>query len=471
MLKARNNPQKLNSRQSSSYSWTQIKPNLITIDPSTSTNPILILKIDMEDGRVEDFKIYSHLNLQTESINFCRKHNMPDDFSPNLTTFVKSQLENMNKSVLAPSKKAPKKKQKTRSNKETFDRLWHDATEGQKNKEILNKQKSDNMYTFQPNIYKGHHASTATKMQSKSRHETQPELSDRLAYSSLNQMTSRSPVRSEIGQFSSHYGVTDSTICASPRSGYGSTIHQQNCTNHSTTHTQSTSRTYQPSIRHDSHYLKSTTHDRSLSKIREKYLKDKESIYGYNMDENIDNYSITFLERAKLKTRQRHQNGNGKLQKRQVDNDFSKLIALANLFSGGEPTINVTKLDNIFETSIKNNQYFQVIVNELGMCELYEITPLDFIEWIQKKKLVHEASKAYDVFMSKGMFQKNKESILKGNGLNMSIQSVVSLKSSIMNESYMRKIERENIEKISVITPRYADLLEKQSRCSRNGYC
>ena len=92
------------------------------------------------------------------------------------------------------------------------------------------------------------------------------------------------------------------------------------------------------------------------------------------------------------------------MKKAKSDNDFSKLIALASLFSAGDLMIKVTRLDKMFETSIKLNEYFQTIVNELGMCQIYEISPLNFVEWVQKKKLILDAAKAYDVFMSKGMF-------------------------------------------------------------------
>ena len=125
-------------------------------------------------------------------------------------------------------------------------------------------------------------------------------------------------------------------------------------------------------------------------------------IYGYNIDENLDNQSIGHLERTKLKTKQYTQNPN--MKKAKSDNDFSKLIALASLFSAGDLMIKVTRLDKMFETSIKLNEYFQTIVNELGMCQIYEISPLNFVEWVQKKKLILDAAKAYDVFMSKGMF-------------------------------------------------------------------
>ena len=40
---------------------------------------------------------------------------------------------------------------------------------------------------------------------------------------------------------------------------------------------------FHPSVKHDKNYINATPHDRSLSRIREKYMKEKDMYYGVNM--------------------------------------------------------------------------------------------------------------------------------------------------------------------------------------------
>ena len=145
------------------FDSTQADPALVSVIADSLKTPILILKIDMEDGNFEDFKIYTHSNLQNLSLAFCRKHNLSDEFAANLMEFVSQQLENLKRIV--PSKKTKKKKRRPQV-KKIYERLWYDATQGQKYREMLNQKKFEILYPFQPNTYKSQNNSTLRTMRS-----------------------------------------------------------------------------------------------------------------------------------------------------------------------------------------------------------------------------------------------------------------------------------------------------------------
>lgn len=166
---------------------------------------------------------------------------------------------------------------------------------------------------------------------------------------------------------------------------------------------------FHPSIRHDRSYDSATPYEKSLSRIREKYKKDKESIYGVKIDNNSNNrhsQSISDLERVKQKARllKKHKS----TYEVQSNNKFSKLIALASLLCSNEeniikvPEIYILLNNNIDQlsrsTSIKPNTniHLEKIINELGMNEVFEISPYDFIEFIKDKGLINEAVCTYE---------------------------------------------------------------------------
>ena len=176
---------------------------------------------------------------------------------------------------------------------------------------------------------------------------------------------------------------------------------------------------FHPSIKHDKSYDSSTPYEKSLSRIRAKYSKEKESIYGVNLDNKLyENKGITEIERIKQKSK-RGKSRNPMDEKIQLENKFSKLIALASLFSCGEATIKISNIDRLLQSQMakcqllsprdfnsstasvmSGNRNMNTIINEIGMSQIYEITPFDFIEFIKNKNLADEAAKAYEFLMA-----------------------------------------------------------------------
>ena len=124
--------------QSSEYSSqqgdkpsTNKKPSLQQTKLKHPSSPILVLKIDMEDGRVEDLRIHSGEELPSDCENFCVKYNLAPDFKDNLVIFCKKELESISLTMgtrvqtepdqsRAVQKKAAKKPKLTRKTKPTI---------------------------------------------------------------------------------------------------------------------------------------------------------------------------------------------------------------------------------------------------------------------------------------------------------------------------------------------------------------
>jgi hypothetical protein len=198
---------------------------------------------------------------------------------------------------------------------------------------------------------------------------------------------------------------------------------------------------FHPSIRHDKSYDSSTPYEKSLSRIREKYSRDKESIYGVNLDNKLyTNRGITEIERIKQKSKPAtHKTQNRRIEKLQLDNQFSKLIALASLFSCGSPTIKISNIDRLLQsqmgkhqplsptdlnasnsTILSGNRNMNTIITSIAMSQIYEITPFDFIEFIKNKNLTEEAAKAYEFLMA-NQINENSEKLERSNGDNIDV--------------------------------------------------
>jgi hypothetical protein len=197
---------------------------------------------------------------------------------------------------------------------------------------------------------------------------------------------------------------------------------------------------FHPSIRHDKSYDSSTPYEKSLSRIREKYSRDKESIYGVNLDNKLyTNRGITEIERIKQKSKPAtaHEAQNRRMEKVQLENKFSKLIALASLFSCGSPTIKISNIDRFLQSQIakhqllsptdlnassstilSGNRNMNTIITSIAMSQIYEITPFDFIEFIKNKNLTEEAAKAYEFLMA-NQINENSEKLEKSIGDNI----------------------------------------------------
>lgn len=85
-------PDKPSSNSKSSFQQTKLK------HPSS---PILVLKIDMEDGRIEDLRIHSSMELPADCENFCAKYSLADDFHEKLVLFCTKELENISVTLQA----------------------------------------------------------------------------------------------------------------------------------------------------------------------------------------------------------------------------------------------------------------------------------------------------------------------------------------------------------------------------------
>jgi hypothetical protein len=141
------------------------------------------------------------------------------------------------------------------------------------------------------------------------------------------------------------------------------------------------------------------------------------------------NRGITEIERIKQKSKPTtHKARNRRVEKVQLENKFSKLIALASLFTNGEPTIKISNIDRLLQsrmakhqllsppdlnastsTTLSGNRNMNTIITSIAMSQIYEITPFDFIEFIKNKNLTDEAAKAYEFLMSNQLNQSSEK--------------------------------------------------------------
>ena len=587
-------------------------PNFLQTAKNTDLrSPLQIQKIDMEDGRVEDQAISSKENLVKDCENFAKKHNQPDKFKGNLINFCKKEvdvvmksntqvIENLRKNSVKPKKlnkkesQKPRQIMKTQSNKnlksfldesiqdpnanllssnrlkknfekqdsnvnrhEIFDRLWKDATEGPKIKEMVNDKQFKTMYAFAPNKtkapvqkieiqnfkklkncmnvkstndffeqynspvsknylnkeYNNKSKNTLkdTKNEQSKTHRSfksvdyQNSLFDKLTYTglkgsnnnkregsvpqnrcqttaSLKKMLSPSNTQN-INQtlkdknmntsynkkmikdsrqntvnsmYSGSNKMSDCTIDLRDKSYMSVQQSKQSwmCPEHS----------FKPSVRHDKSYDSATPYETSLSRIRKKYQKNREHIYGVKIEEVTQKEKFMFvnsivdLDKKKNKKKLKERNDRGNIVV--IENKFSKLIALASQLAGDSSTIKVPKIDYIrsyseFKSSSKTNGFSQTqsvnsinhldnIINELGMNEILEITAFDFIEFIKNKNLVDEAASAYDQLMANKAKSNSIQDIDKS--INEAMQEIRSIENksqlSGINKMYSTTKER-----------------------------
>ena len=90
---------------------------------------------------------------------------------------------------------------------------------------------------------------------------------------------------------------------------------------------------FKPSVRHDKSYDSATPYETSLSRIRKKYQKNREHIYGVKIEEVTQKEKFMFvnsivdLDKKKNKKKLKERNDRGNIVV--IENKFSKLIALA----------------------------------------------------------------------------------------------------------------------------------------------
>jgi hypothetical protein len=163
-------------------------PELLSVLSSDPKPPLIILKIDLEDGRMGDLIIYSECEIPAACQRFCKSYNLPiESFHQTLTTFVREQLHDATKPLAAfpqkdqnleygqklvptnrnSSKKIPK--EKIEQVNQTFDRLWLNATEGAAYREFMNDRKFESMHPFKPDLTKLNPRRSESKSGSKSR--------------------------------------------------------------------------------------------------------------------------------------------------------------------------------------------------------------------------------------------------------------------------------------------------------------
>ena len=107
-----------------------------------------------------------------------------------------------------------------------------------------------------------------------------------------------------------------------------------------------TKHSFRPSVRHDKIYEQSTPYEKSLEKIRLKYQKDREFIYGVDFkpqNSTLKNYNTSINELARNKTESKSKNKK-KLEYLEMNN-FSKLIAFASMLSENEPKIKLIVIE------------------------------------------------------------------------------------------------------------------------------
>lgn len=162
-------------------------PELLSVLSSDPKPPLIILKIDLEDGRMGDLIIYSQCEIPAACQKFCETYNLAiEDFHKTLTTFVREQLHDAIKPRLSfgqkdqnfecgqklvpsnrnSSKKIPK--EKIQQVNQTFDRLWLNATEGAAYREFMNDRKFESMHPFKPDLTKLNPRRSVSKSGSKS---------------------------------------------------------------------------------------------------------------------------------------------------------------------------------------------------------------------------------------------------------------------------------------------------------------
>lgn len=570
-----------------------------TVERSKPQMPIQVLKIDMEDGRVEDLVINSKEKLIKDCDNFANKHNLSSKFKENLVNFckkevdavlynssqqksqlrknevkskktLKNDLQKQKKNVTNNSNKNLKtmldgikqdptpnllssnrlaanfeKKANSASRNEIFDRLWLDATQGKKFKDMIDYKKFESMYSFQPNSTKNLTSKDSVKNFQKlkrclnnqstndffkeitkdnnsyplnkenkldSRKLTQTSkkeltktqrsfksvdcndlLFDKLTYTGIKspskvnlclQMPKKTQTSSNLKKMlnttNSHYFTSGSNHTLNDKNtntSFNKTMYKNSRVNTITSmfpnstnknkelsldlHNKSLmsaqqskacwmkpEHSFKPSVKHDRSYDSSTPYERSQSRIRDRYTKNREYIYGVKMEDVNKKMNFMYansigdLEKNKSKKSLKQRNDKGNVVV--IENKFSKVIALASQLAGNGNTIKVPKIDclrshsefrsnsemNAFSQtkSVTSINYLDTIINELGMNEIFEISAFDFIEFIKNKNLVEEAAQAYDQLVA----IKNKGASIN---INKSINNAMDEIRTIENQS------------------------------------
>jgi hypothetical protein len=139
----------------------------------------------------------------------------------------------------------------------------------------------------------------------------------------------------------------------------------------------------------------------------------------------------------------------------QIENKFSKLIALASLFTNGEPTIKISNIDRLLQsrmakhqllsppdlnastsTTLSGNRNMNTIITSIAMSQIYEITPFDFIEFIKNKNLTEEAAKAYEFLMSNQLNQNSEKMEKMGKSIGDNIDELKSIEFNSKRDTY-----------------------------------
>ena len=91
----------MDSKQQADKPSPNPKPSFQQTKLKHPSSPILVLKIDMEDGRIEDLRIHSSMELPADCENFCAKYSLAADFHENLVLFCKKELESISVTLQA----------------------------------------------------------------------------------------------------------------------------------------------------------------------------------------------------------------------------------------------------------------------------------------------------------------------------------------------------------------------------------
>ena len=173
--------------------------------------------------------------------------------------------------------------------------------------------------------------------------------------------------------------------------------------------TERSKHSFHPSIRHNKIYEQSTPYEKSLEKIRSKYQKERELIYGVDFkspSSTFKNHNMSINEMARNSVDKKPKDK--KKFEYLTSHNFSKLIAFTSMIAVKEPRIKLSlmdeylrsKADELEKLNFTTAQNFQnniyMLLNELAMSKTFEIAPQDFIEFIKEKNLNATVINIYD---------------------------------------------------------------------------